>query len=221
MRMILNADGFGRDEDTLKAAVECFQAGALSSATIVGSAPATQAAIEYALKHPEFSFGVQVQTLDKGADDARVEDVLRQVAVVRDQGISVSHVAFESALLPPPRVMNRITAQLRKLHVKRARSVPDMYIQKPRMIFGRWIDSMARRRIRSRFITTDRLFVPRSVEDARAMQDWMPPVTDESMEVGVCPGFSDETFSAHRQAIQSFARRAMEAGHHLITWNQL
>ncbi len=221
MRMILNADCFGWDEDTFKAAIECFQAGALSSATIVGNAPFTKAAVEYALKHPEFSFGVRVQTLDKAPDDARVEHVLKQVSVVRDQGVSVSHVVFESALPPPPRVMNQITARLRHLHIKRARSVPDMYILKPRMIFGRWIDSMARRRIRNRFITTDRLFVPKSVEDARAMQDWMPPVTDESMEVGVCPGFADETWSAHRQAIQSFARRAVEAGHHLITWNQL
>jgi hypothetical protein len=218
MRIILNADGFGRDEDTYNAAIECFQAGALSSATIAAAHPQAKQAIDYALKHPEFSFGVHLETVN--SDDA-LKSAKGQIATLMASGVPVSHVTYDEPLPSTSRSLNTLAQILRQHSIKRVRSVPDMYISKPRMIFGRWIDSMARKRIRNRFITTDRLFVPKSIEDARAMQNWMPPVTDESLEVGVSPGFADETWSAHRQAIQSFARRALEAGHHLITWNQL
>src|SRR4051794_35987003 len=69
MRIILNADSFGRDQDTFKAAVECFAAGALSSATMLPSASHTPQAVDYALKHPEFSFGVQIPSLNQPPDD--------------------------------------------------------------------------------------------------------------------------------------------------------
>ena len=60
MRIILNADDFGLDDDTVAATVECFEAGALTSATIMPKMPATARAVEYARANPRFSFGAHL-----------------------------------------------------------------------------------------------------------------------------------------------------------------
>ncbi len=60
MRIILNADDFGYDEDTTQATIECFERAGLTSATIMPKMPATQQAIAYAKAHDEFSFGVHL-----------------------------------------------------------------------------------------------------------------------------------------------------------------
>src|SRR5690349_10512418 len=65
MPIILHADDFGQDRDTLAATIECFERGVLTSATIMPNMPATKLAVEYALAHPQFSFGVH---LTFGAD---------------------------------------------------------------------------------------------------------------------------------------------------------
>ena len=41
MRIIINADDFGMDEDTVRATIECLEAGALTGATIMPNMPAT------------------------------------------------------------------------------------------------------------------------------------------------------------------------------------
>jgi predicted glycoside hydrolase/deacetylase ChbG (UPF0249 family) len=60
MRIILNADDFGYDDDTVAATIECFEAGGLTSATIMPRMPATARAIEYARANPRFSFGAHL-----------------------------------------------------------------------------------------------------------------------------------------------------------------
>jgi len=60
MRVITNADDFGMDEDTVKATIECLDAGALTSATIMPNMPGTVLAVEYARAHPEKSFGAHL-----------------------------------------------------------------------------------------------------------------------------------------------------------------
>ena len=60
MRIILNADDFGYDDDTVGATIECFESGALTSATIIPRMPATGRAIEYARANPRFSFGAHL-----------------------------------------------------------------------------------------------------------------------------------------------------------------
>ena len=60
MRLIVNADDFGWNVDTVQATIDCFEAGVLTSATIMPSMPCASAAIDYARLHPEFSFGVHL-----------------------------------------------------------------------------------------------------------------------------------------------------------------
>ncbi len=60
MRIITNADDFGEDADIVRATIECFENGSLTSATITPNMPATQAALDYARANPRFSFGVHL-----------------------------------------------------------------------------------------------------------------------------------------------------------------
>src|SRR5436190_23836304 len=60
MRIITNADDFGLDTDGTASTIECFAAGALTSATIMPKMPCTDQAVEYALANPQYSFGVHL-----------------------------------------------------------------------------------------------------------------------------------------------------------------
>ncbi len=257
MRIILNADDFGQDDETVKATIECFQRGALTSATIMPKMPATPLAIEFARKHPEHSFGVHLTFVTNGIEaplsdpssipalvdgnglflpsqkvrllalrnklpvDQIEKELAAQIGFVRDQGISVSHIDSHGHLHKFRPFVSALSSILPRFGIKRVRTAQDIYIHKPIKSPTYWIGPFWRRRIMNRFITTDHLFMPTNLGDARAMQDWLPPLTDESIEVGGHPGYSEDWRNAERQALQSFASRAVEAGHHLITWNQL
>jgi predicted glycoside hydrolase/deacetylase ChbG (UPF0249 family) len=60
MRIITNADDFGQDDDTVTATIECFEVGALTSASIMPRMAATQRAIDFARQRPDLSFGVHL-----------------------------------------------------------------------------------------------------------------------------------------------------------------
>lgn len=64
MNIILHADDFGYDEDTCQATIDLFEKGILRSASIMVNMPASKIAIDYAKKHPEFSFGVHLTYVD-------------------------------------------------------------------------------------------------------------------------------------------------------------
>lgn len=60
MQIIVNADDFGMDRDTLEATIACFHSRAITSATLMAGMPATEAALAFAAEHPELSFGVHL-----------------------------------------------------------------------------------------------------------------------------------------------------------------
>jgi predicted glycoside hydrolase/deacetylase ChbG (UPF0249 family) len=60
LRAIVNADDFGLSDDTVAATIECFEAGAMTSATIMPAQPASEAALAFAREHPAFGFGVHL-----------------------------------------------------------------------------------------------------------------------------------------------------------------
>lgn len=68
LRLLLNADDFGCDNDTTDATIASFNAGALTSATIMTPMPAAPRAIEYARQHPEFSFGAHLLWVGDGLE---------------------------------------------------------------------------------------------------------------------------------------------------------
>lgn len=73
-RLIINADDFGFDDETVDWTIKGFECGALTSATIMAGMPATELAVAYAKLHPEFSFGVHFYLVDEKPICA-VEDI--------------------------------------------------------------------------------------------------------------------------------------------------
>lgn len=64
MRVILHADDFGYDKDTVSATIELIETGVLTSASIMATMPAAQEAIAYAAKHKQISYGVHLTYVD-------------------------------------------------------------------------------------------------------------------------------------------------------------
>lgn len=70
MKLLINADDFGWDDDTVDATIACFEAGALTSATIMPTMTAVERAAEYAQRNPRFSFGVHLTYVGDGIEPA-------------------------------------------------------------------------------------------------------------------------------------------------------
>jgi predicted glycoside hydrolase/deacetylase ChbG (UPF0249 family) len=66
MRIVLHADDFGASADTVRATIECFEQGALTSASIMPAMPATAEAVDYARAHPELDVGVHLTFVGEG-----------------------------------------------------------------------------------------------------------------------------------------------------------
>lgn len=84
MRIVLNADDFGASAETVAATIESFEAGALTSATIMATMPAAQQALAYARGRPDRSFGVHLTFVGNGdercaADPAAVPGLVDEV----------------------------------------------------------------------------------------------------------------------------------------------
>ena len=64
-KLIINADDFGLDSETVEWTIKGFETGKLTSATIMAGMPCTARAVEYAKAHPQFSFGVHLCLVDE------------------------------------------------------------------------------------------------------------------------------------------------------------
>ena len=68
MLIVVNADDFGASDETVRATIECFEQGALTSATIMPGMPATEAAVAFARSRPDVSFGVHLSFVANGLE---------------------------------------------------------------------------------------------------------------------------------------------------------
>lgn len=75
MLVVVNADDFGTSFDTVRATIECFEAGALTSATIMAGMPSTDEALAFARTRPDLSFGVHLTLTGDGAERPLAEGV--------------------------------------------------------------------------------------------------------------------------------------------------
>lgn len=64
-RLIVNADDFGFDDETVDWTIKGFELGKITSATVMAGMTATARAVEYAKSHPQFSFGVHLCLVDE------------------------------------------------------------------------------------------------------------------------------------------------------------
>ena len=79
-KLLVNADDFGFDDETVDWTIRGFEAGKITSATIMAGMPATVRAVEYAKAHPQFSFGVHLCLVDEKpmSDPARIPSMIDQ-----------------------------------------------------------------------------------------------------------------------------------------------
>jgi predicted glycoside hydrolase/deacetylase ChbG (UPF0249 family) len=116
LQLIVNADDFGQSEDTFDATVECFEAGALTSATVMPGMPATERALEFGRAHPEFGFGVHL-TLCADPLSRPLCDPALVPSLVRADGtlLSTREVRMKAVLgrLVPQELEREIEAQVR------------------------------------------------------------------------------------------------------------
>lgn len=77
-KLIINADDFGLDDETVDWTIKGFETGKITSATIMAGMPATGRAVEYAKSHPQFSFGVHLCLVDEKPlnDPAKIQSMI-------------------------------------------------------------------------------------------------------------------------------------------------
>ena len=115
MRIVVNADDFGYSPDTVRATIECFERGHLTSASIMPGMPATAEAVTFAIAHPEHSFGVHLTLAGKG-EERPVSDPARLPHLVDDGGrfAATNLVRLRAVLrrIPAAEIEREIEAQV-------------------------------------------------------------------------------------------------------------
>lgn len=84
-KIITNADDFGYDQDSTLATIDCFNVGALTSATIMPKMPATQMAIQFARENPQHAYGVHL-TFVRDTVESPVADTRLIPALISENG---------------------------------------------------------------------------------------------------------------------------------------
>ena len=116
--IIINADDFGYDQDSTLATMECFVAGALTSATIMPKMPATDLAIKFARQNPQHSYGVHL-TFVRDTVESPVADPRLIPALVREDGFFRSSNQLRLMALvgavPVNQISIEIAAQIEKI----------------------------------------------------------------------------------------------------------
>lgn len=116
MKVILHSDDFGFDNDTFEATKDCFERGALTSASIMVNCDASEEAMAYAKTHPEFSWGVHLTYVDVLKPVLQADQI---PALVDENGLFlVSNDVRKLAMmlkLPKAQVIAESQAQIDKL----------------------------------------------------------------------------------------------------------
>ena len=117
-QIIVNADDFGYDADSVLATIECFEAGALTSATIMPKMPATPSAIRFARENPQHAYGVHLTFVRDTVESPVADPRLIPALIGKDGEFFPSHRLRFKALfgkLPVDQLCIEISAQIERL----------------------------------------------------------------------------------------------------------
>ena len=118
LRVIVNADDFGRDGDTCRETIACFERGVVSSASIMPTMPATAEACAYAKRHPEFSYGVHLTFARQSCEaPAAPPETIKTLVDRRGQLRSMHEVCARAlaGLLSENDIVREVDAQLGRI----------------------------------------------------------------------------------------------------------
>lgn len=116
--IIINADDFGYDTDSVLATIECFRASALTSATIMPKMPATEMAIQFARENPQHAYGVHLTFVRDTVESPVADPRLIPALLGEDGGFFPSHQLRLMALfgnIPVDQICIEISAQIERL----------------------------------------------------------------------------------------------------------
>lgn len=257
MLIVVNADDFGYSSDTVEATIECLEAGVVTSASLMPGMPATGAALEYAIAHPEHSYGVHLTLVGDGnerpvSDSASVRslvdpvgclrttreiriDALRgrivpeeaereiaaQIESIRDLGVPITHIDSHRHLHKFGVFRRALEAVLPRYEIGRVRGVQDVYLKRPVTSPTYWLGRRWSRSLRSRFVTTDRFYMPASAGDPTWVSLVSRLTADGTLEIGVHPGRKEEWRAAELAGAFEFADVASMNGHELVSWGDI
>lgn len=264
MQIILHADDFGYNKDTVKATIECFEKGALTSATIMATMESTKEAITFAKHHPQFSFGLHLTFVDglrplcfpnkiKSLVDKNgmflpsnkirlksllhlinrrsvVEETKRQINVVHEAGIPVSHIDSHGHIHKFPIFQDAIAEAIEFFGIKKVRKGQDIYLNPlnndsiKRKIINALNIQMDQGLIK-KFISTDHFFMPANTMDINWSKKLLNIAssidTQSTLEVGVHPGNHENWRKQEYKDILVFASAIKETNHELINWHNI
>jgi len=244
--LIINADDFGLSDETVAATVECFEAGALTSATIMPGMPATDAAIAFALDHPELGFGVHLTVtgefgqrplaggkafpaprearlralLGRLDEQALEREIEAQVLSVREAGVRVTHVDSHRHLHKFAQFRSALSRALPRLGISRVRAVQDVYLQPALLSPTYWLRNRWREQIRASFETTDHFYMAGKDDPpwAEELRRLLPGLGTGSLEVGVHPGRDEPWRARDRESVLAFAQ-GLDESVDLVGWD--
>ena len=260
MRIVLNADDFGYSEDTVRATIECFEGGLVSSATILTGMPATELAAAYARAHPAFSFGLHLTLVGdgverpvsppaevpalvrasghlRGTNDIRLRallgrlpvhelerEIAAQLSDLRALGVPLSHVDSHRHLHKFGPVRKALRRVLPRFGIRRVRNVQDLYLRRPVLSPTFWFGNPWRKRLCGEFTSTDHFYMPASAGD-RTWEALVPRLAalpvDQTLEVGIHPGYEEDWRADERNALAAFVELAMASGHRIVSWEEI
>lgn len=246
MKVIVNADDFGYDATSVQSTIECFESGGLSSATIMANMPGFEAAVDYALKHPQFSFGVHLnwcegspltkplslldgqgqflhsQVIRKRALVGKLsvqqiaDEARAQIKRVRDAGVPISHIDSHGHIHKFAPFMRAMRVVLPEFGIRRMRTSQDIYLRPAWKSPTYWVGPVWRRRIRKAYVTTSHLAMP----DGHDPQGWIDAMlghcTGSSLEVGVHPGIQHDWQRVQTSATHELGSALRSAEQHQI-----
>jgi predicted glycoside hydrolase/deacetylase ChbG (UPF0249 family) len=115
MRVLITADDFGHSDDSVDATIDCFERGAITNASIMANMPATKRAIDYALAHPEYTFGVHLTFAGDGVEKPLCDaERLKALVDVRARFRATTSIRLRAVLrsLPQEQIELEMRAQL-------------------------------------------------------------------------------------------------------------
>lgn len=150
-------------------------------------------------------------------------ELAAQLALVRDAGVTVSHVDSHQHLHKFAAVRSALERVLPRFGVTRVRGVQDVYLRRPLASPTYWLGRRWGASIASRFTTTDHFYMPATAADER-WTDLLDRVAGSpagaTLEVGVHPGPSDWRL-VELEALREFVAAARARGHRFVTWAEV
>jgi predicted glycoside hydrolase/deacetylase ChbG (UPF0249 family) len=159
MKVIINADDFGYNQDCNQAIIDLFSEGYILSSSIMTDFLGSNDALIYAKNHKNFSFGLHFNLVEQGqfsqdfsyADELKIfqslnpykqryilingilnielikQEFIRQLSILFDSGINVSHVDSHGHIHKFPHVIKSILPIMKKFGISKIRRPENVY----------------------------------------------------------------------------------------------